>query len=524
MDEADAPVRGLVPSIAGSTGVKMFLVLTLALLPLGLIALVASIQAIRTADLEKLALLRVAATQSARKLSSEIQSDQAALRLTVNTLASGSTDGNLCRRAEAFLHARSGNDTVFAIHDRTGRRLCGSHMDRPEPIPAARRFDGPDAELLPASGMLAMRMRSSDRRIVSLTYYSRAYLDGLTDAVAAVQNRQIWLRQGNARMLITGTAKSRNLGRPAVVSARVEPTDLVLTMMVRDPPVTLARALSMSLPLVMWFAAAAIVWFFVNRLLIRPLVELRRVVASYQPGQVIEPMKRIRTPAREIAALGETFREISEDVATHENEMEASLERQRRLTREVHHRVKNNLQIIASLINLHARSATAPEANDAYASIQRRVDALSVVHRNHYAELEENRGVGIRALVSELSASLRATNPRDAGRLVIQTDSDNLHVSQDVAVPIAFLITELAELAMLIDPATILRISVRAGGAQGKAVMTVESPALQPSARGEAFLDQRFGRVLTGLARQLRSPLAFDAARGAYGIEIVVSD
>ena len=36
-----------------STGVKMFLILTLALLPLGLIAIIASLQAIRTADLEK---------------------------------------------------------------------------------------------------------------------------------------------------------------------------------------------------------------------------------------------------------------------------------------------------------------------------------------------------------------------------------------------------------------------------------------------------------------------------------------
>eukprot|EP00456_Euglypha_rotunda_P050746 TRINITY_DN40879_c0_g2_i2.p2 TRINITY_DN40879_c0_g2~~TRINITY_DN40879_c0_g2_i2.p2 ORF type:complete len:169 (+),score=51.57 TRINITY_DN40879_c0_g2_i2:113-619(+) len=148
----------------------------------------------------------------------------------------------------------------------------------------------------------------------------------------------------------------------------------------------------------MWFAAAAIGWFVVNRLLIRPLVLLRRVVAAYQPGEVLEPMQRVRTPAQEIVALGETFREISEDVATHEAEMAEGLDTQRKLTREVHHRVKNNLQIIASLISLHARSAHEAVAIEAYASIQRRVDALSVVHRNHFAELEENRGVGVRPL------------------------------------------------------------------------------------------------------------------------------
>src|SRR3546814_3897245 len=99
-------------------------------------------------------------------------------------------------------------------------------------------------------------------------------------------------------------------------------------------PVTIARMLSLFLPLVMWFAAAAIGWFVVNRLLIRPLVLLRRTVAAYQPGEVLEPMRRIRTPAQEIVALGNTFREISEDVATHEAEMAESLETQRKLTRE----------------------------------------------------------------------------------------------------------------------------------------------------------------------------------------------
>ena len=71
----------------GSTGVKMFLILTLALLPLGLIALVASLQAIETADLEKEALLRVAVSQSARKLTADLNADRTALGLTVNALA-----------------------------------------------------------------------------------------------------------------------------------------------------------------------------------------------------------------------------------------------------------------------------------------------------------------------------------------------------------------------------------------------------------------------------------------------------
>src|ERR1043165_2836824 len=99
-------------SIVHSTGVKMFLILTLALLPLGLIALIASLQAIRTADLEKEALLRVAVTQSARKLTADLASDRTALMLTANALSDKVSDDGLCTRLTAFLSS----------HDREGGR------------------------------------------------------------------------------------------------------------------------------------------------------------------------------------------------------------------------------------------------------------------------------------------------------------------------------------------------------------------------------------------------------------------
>jgi two-component sensor histidine kinase len=506
-----------------STGVKMFLILTLALLPLGIIALFSSLQAIRTADLEKNALLRVAATQSARKLAAELESDQAALRLAINTFASGTADANLCHRADTFLRSRASTDTRFAMYARDGRKLCGSFDNWRDRIPPAQRFNNRGAQLFPQRGLLMMRTPSSDGTLVALTFYDRAYLDEVTDTAEELQNRHISLRQGADTLDIGGTLPIRKDYRVASVSAPLGTTGIILTMVIRDPPVTLARTLSLFLPLLMWVAAAAIGWFVVNRLLIRPLVLLRRTVAAYRPGEVLEPLRRIRTPAQEIADLGETFRAISEDVATHEAEMEAGLERQRKLTREVHHRVKNNLQIIASLINLHSRSATAPEAIDAYTSIQRRVDALSVVHRNHYAELEENRGVGVRALVSELCASLRATAPEGGSHFTVQVDSDQLFVSQDVAVPVAFLITELVELAMLTDPAATIRISVHSAAEPGRATLLISSPAYRTSEEMLAYLDSRFGRILMGLSRQLRAPLNHDEIEGSYSMSIAVT-
>ncbi|WP_253183420.1 sensor histidine kinase [Sphingobium phenoxybenzoativorans] len=522
MPQADTPLRGSSFDFFRSTGFKMFVLLTLALLPLGVVALVASLQSIRAADVEKKALLRIAATQSARKLGAELMSDQTALKLAINTFALGRGDPDMCHRADSFLRSRASSDTRFAIYMRDGRRICGSYDGWRDGIPPERRFDPAAAELIPHRGLLMIRTLSNDKRLVALTFYDRAYLDQVTDPASSLQNRHTLLQQGNKRMDIGGVLAVQGRSVDSV-SAPLPPTDITLTMVVRDPPVTLARALSLFLPLVMWFAAAAIGWFVVNRLLIRPLVTLRRAVAAYRPGEVMEPMRRMRTPAQEIADLGNTFREISEDVATHEAEMADSLERQRRLTREVHHRVKNNLQIIASLINLHSRSAEAPEAVDAYASIQRRVDALSVVHRNHYAELEENKGVGVRALVSELCASLRATAPSGAGNASLLVDSDQLYVTQDVAVPVAFLITELVELAMLTDPGSTVRISVHSAEEAGHATLLIASAAYRASPRMHAYLEARFGRILTGLSRQLRAPLLYDENEGSYAIDIMVN-
>lgn len=505
-----------------STGVKMFLILTLALLPLGLIALVASLQAIRTADLEKEALLRVAVSQSARKLSSTLQSNGTAIHLALNSLSSDPANDGVCDRLRVFLTTEGATGTLFQIRDRGGRTICGATGRGVADLVARAGTGGPDAQLLGDLPYLVTRTRSSDGRLTGIAFYSQRDLDRAADPATALQSRRMTLRQGD-RTLPLGPQDRALTGRTLSLTSRLDPPDLLLTMTVRDPPATLARTLSLFLPLLMWFAAAAIGWFVVNRLLIRPLVLLQRVVATYQPGEVIRPLERVRTPAQEIIALGETFHEISEDVATHEAEMEQSLAAQRKLTREVHHRVKNNLQIIASLINLHARSAHEPEAVEAYASIQRRVDALSVVHRNHFAELEENRGVGVRPLISELSASLRGTAPADARRFGIQIDSDDLHISQDVAVPVAFLITELVELAMRIDPQGKMAIRVRqCADPVDRARLEVYCAGLRASPVMTALLEERYGRVLTGLSRQLRAPLDHDGDEGCYRILLAI--
>ena len=159
--------------------------------------------------------------------------------------------------------------------------------------------------------------------------------------------------------------------------------------------------------------------------------------------------------------------------------MAGALEGQRRLVREVHHRVKNNLQVVASLLNIHGRSAEAAEARAAYDSISRRVGALSIVHRNHFAEMEENRGIALRPLLSELAAELRAGAPEPARGLLVELDLDTIYTTQDVAVAVAFLVTEIVECAMLTCPKDPIEISLRRTS-ELTARLTLGSPILVP--------------------------------------------
>ena len=198
--------------------------------------------------------------------------------------------------------------------------------------------------------------------------------------------------------------------------------------------------------------------------------------------------------------------------------MAGALEGQRRLVREVHHRVKNNLQVVASLLNIHGRSAESPMHAAAYAGISRRVGALSIVHRNHFAEMEENRGIALRPLISELAAELRAGAPEEGARDAIDLDIEAVYTTQDVAVAVAFLITEIVEFAMLNCPQDPIEISLRRTS-ELTARLTLNSSVLVPEEEDEREKLQ-FERIIGGLAKQLRSTL--DRKLGRYSVDLPV--
>lgn len=282
---------------------------------------------------------------------------------------------------------------------------------------------------------------------------------------------------------------------------------------------TALSPLALLAPPMIWAIAVIASWLAVDGLLLAQLRALQRRHEGDAPDAPIGPGRALAIAAHEIGALDQAFRLRATAMRDHEQRLAEGLAGQTRLTREVHHRVKNNLQIISSLITLHARGASTADASRAYASIQRRVDALAVVHRHHFAGIEATRGLGLRAIISDLTANLRATIPNDAAP-AIRLDVDTTLVSQDVAVAVAFLVTEILELAMTTMPGAPIDLRLGQGATPDRAMLDISSPGLRALPGVEPQTAALYDRVIGGLARQLRRPIEQDRVAGRYRIEI----
>jgi two-component sensor histidine kinase len=118
-----------------------------------------------------------------------------------------------------------------------------------------------------------------------------------------------------------------------------------------------------------------------------------------------------------------------------------ALAEERALLRELNHRVKNNLQMVASLLNIQARAA--PDQLEAWglARAHDRVQLLALAHQRIY-ESGELRDIRIDDLVAEIARQLLQSRGAASKEVKLVTDLGPARASADHAVPLAFLIGE----------------------------------------------------------------------------------
>jgi two-component sensor histidine kinase len=497
------------------TGAVLLLVLTAALLPLGLVLAWVTQQNLRETDVALVQRADQQGTAAYRAIESLLARNALALRVAANgALASGAADP--CDAAARTLAIAPAVARQFRIRDPEGRTVC-SHG----------RYKGERDDLLVAPGDIKLWVSPQQ-----LLIYRVGLIGGNATGVLTAEElrqaandatdglKQLTISDG-ATVLPVVTARAtqdlRSQARDRYYDIGRGQLQLrTITMIERT---TLLDLLVMLMPLLMWVAATLLSWLLVRRLLLSPLARLQRAVVDYQPDGGGLDLPESHGVASEIRELSKAFERAVGRIEGAEREALDALEGQRRLVREVHHRVKNNLQVVASLLSIHGRSAAKPEAKAAYSAIGRRVDALSVVHRHHYAELEENRGIALRPLLTELAADLRSSTPAEARSLRIELELDAPSTTQDVAVAAAFLITEIVEFAMLRHPEDTVEISLRRED-ELTATLAIASSVLVPDGEPDDIAKNQFERIVEGLARQLRSPL--ERKLGRYAVTLPV--
>ena len=205
------------------------------------------------------------------------------------------------------------------------------------------------------------------------------------------------------------------------------------------------EALALYFPLAIWIIAIGVAYVGVHRLVIRHVRRLRLWMRQYASGQIDLDAAQLDNAPEELEVVAEAFRAMTRRLSEQDRRREEDIEEKTVLLREVHHRVKNNLQLISSIINVQVRATQISEARRILRQVQDRVLALSAIHRYLYLARKLSM-VRADELLQELIRQLVTVGTLDETdhRIHLATDIDPVEITPDQSVPLSLLATEAA--------------------------------------------------------------------------------
>lgn len=123
------------------------------------------------------------------------------------------------------------------------------------------------------------------------------------------------------------------------------------------------------------------------------------------------------------------------------NELEEKITEKENLIKEVHHRVKNNLQTVSSLLSLQSRSTEDQEVKNLLKSSQNRVISMAMVHEMLYMR-EDLSKIEYKSYVQELAEYLIRSVKGTSSNITLDIDISDIKLNIDTAIPLGLLINE----------------------------------------------------------------------------------
>ena len=290
-----------------------------------------------------------------------------------------------------------------------------------------------------------LRNREILPRDVRVSIFSRDGQILVGDNVGSINMRKSWAELLDNEDRVTMSLPNTQDKSRQIVLLPTRETEVFLAISTPKPSLISWNLVnpfaSILLPVLGWMFAYIAIWLALENLILARIRTMRKDVLKFSNSNKIPSASKDKKNDDAISDLRKSFRKMAGRIVDRETDLKQSLSEKDDILREVHHRVKNNLQIIISLLNMGKRQVRDPLYTQALDDTRNRITAISQVHKTLH-ESEALMSVDLVPFITELTARLSRALNFEARTIQIATHVDAGPVDADTATPISLFMVE----------------------------------------------------------------------------------
>lgn len=396
------------------------------------------------------------------------------------------------------------------------------------PIEVDGEFVGLAAVSVPHSSVSAAHNDFPDAGLVDLVTFSRTgEIFTTKDARETLVNRLPRNRDLVALTLPKPSAFSgqSNDGRQFVYTVGPVEDHQLYVLGIWDAKTALqsqiGNAVSPSLfPALMWITSLIVVILAIHRLVLRHIRNLRRQMLRFARDRTLPGLTDADEMPNELQDVQSNFTSMAYSIMHDEARLEDSIHEKNVLIREIHHRVKNNLQLISSIVNMHIRDTSDHDTRAVLHRIQDRVLSLATIHRDLY-QTNSAGLVNVGHLVAEIVQKSADLAAHSADAIELKTEIDNILLYPDQAVPMSLLASEVVTNALKYGQAqngqaSVISVTFKPGEGQARIFQVSNARFSCEPDMGTGM----GGKLINAFAIQLGATVDIEKSKDQYTITV----